>query len=75
MSKMHDQRYRLEQFYAESKEDDPSARKAYDAMSETQMHVFDAMADGRNRIDAVLTKDQREQLGHRFAWRGRGEGR
>ena len=37
--------------------------------------MFDAMADGRKRIDAVLTEEQREQLGRRFAWRGRTESR
>ena len=65
MSTMHEQRYRL---YALDSSDDAVARKAYQAMTDAQKAMFENSLDARKRMDAVLTKEQREQL--KRYWRG-----
>jgi len=62
MGKMHEERYHMHQLMSGAVPDDASARKAYDAMANAHKQMFDAMLDARKQIDAVLTKEQREQL-------------
>jgi hypothetical protein len=42
--------------------DDAAARKNYDAMAAIRRQMFEAHLDAHKRIEAVLTKEQREQL-------------
>ena len=61
MGKMHEQRNQL--FAPEASGDsDAAARKAYQAMSDAHNAMFELSLDARERIDALLTKEQREQL-------------
>jgi Spy/CpxP family protein refolding chaperone len=62
MGKMHEQRYQLYGFDSSDKADESAARKAYQAVSDTRKAMFENSLDMRKRIDAVLTKEQREQL-------------
>jgi Spy/CpxP family protein refolding chaperone len=69
MAKMHEQGYQIQGLDESGKSDDTAARKAYEAMAAAHKQTFETMLDARKRIDAVLTKEQREQL--RRGWRGR----
>lgn len=42
--------------------DEAAARKSFQAMAEAQKAMFELQLDTRNKVDAVLTKDQREKL-------------
>ena len=66
MGTMHQQGY---QMYGPGAQDEEAARKAYEQMSATQKAMFDLQLEARKEIDAVLTKEQREQL--RSYWSGR----
>ena len=59
---MRSEQERLDEFYASGRTDDASARRTYQSLSETRRKLFEASLDTRKRIDAVLTKEQREQL-------------
>jgi len=48
---------------------DAEARKTYQAAADLRKQMFENSLDARKRIDAVLTKEQREQM--RRGWRGR----
>ena len=61
MAKMHEQQYRMHELQS-GKTDDAEARKAYAAMSDSHRQMFETMLDARKRMDAVLTKEQREKL-------------
>jgi Spy/CpxP family protein refolding chaperone len=62
IGKMHEQRHQLHELDSPGKVDDDAARKAYQAMSDARKVMFEISLDVRKRIDAVLTKEQREQL-------------
>jgi len=66
MSSMHELRFRGQGAEAPS---DAEARKLYQASADLHKQMFENSLAARKRIDAVLTKEQREQL-HR-GWRGR----
>jgi Spy/CpxP family protein refolding chaperone len=57
MGTMRDQRYAMN-----GAADDAAARKAYDAMAATRQAMFELRLQARNKIDAVLTAEQRDQL-------------
>jgi Spy/CpxP family protein refolding chaperone len=42
--------------------DEAAARKAFQTMQETQKAMFDMQLEAHKKMDAVLTKEQREQL-------------
>jgi Spy/CpxP family protein refolding chaperone len=69
MNSMHELRFK--QFGAEEsgKIDDAEARKIYQAMADLRRQMFENSLDTRKRIDALLTKEQREEL--QRGWRGR----
>ena len=46
-----------------------ASRKQWDLMGKTHEQMSALMLDARKRVDAVLTKEQREQLSR--GWRGR----
>ena len=60
MGRMHAQSYRMHDF---GKGDDATARKAYDEMAAAHKQMFETRLEARKRIDAVLTPEQRKQLG------------
>jgi Spy/CpxP family protein refolding chaperone len=62
MGKMHEERFHMHQLTSGAETDDSAVRKAYQAMADAHKQMFEAMLDTRKRIDAVLTKEQREQL-------------
>ena len=62
VGKMHEQRHQLYEFDSSGKADESAARKAYQAMSDARKAMFENSLDVRKRVDAVLTKEQREQL-------------
>jgi Spy/CpxP family protein refolding chaperone len=65
MSSMHELQFRAQRGEAPS---DAEARKLYQASADLRKQMFENSLDARKRIDAVLTKEQREQL--RRGWRG-----
>jgi len=62
MGKMHEGRFHMHQQYGGAETDDSAVRKAYQAMADAHKQMFEATLDARKRIDAVLTKEQREKL-------------
>jgi Spy/CpxP family protein refolding chaperone len=64
MGAMHAQSYRMHDF---GKADDAAARKAFDEMAAAHKQMFETRLDARKRIDAVLTPEQRKQVG-RSPW-------
>jgi len=56
--------------YGEGTFDEKAERKAFDAMAGLRKQMFDNTLEARKQIDAVLTKEQREQL--RRGWGPRG---
>ena len=62
VGKMHEQRHQMYEFDSSGKVDESAARKAYQAMSDARKAMFENSLDVRMRVDAVLTKEQREQL-------------
>jgi Spy/CpxP family protein refolding chaperone len=60
MGAMHAQSYRMYDF---GKADDAAERKAFDSMAAAHKQMFETRLDARKRIDAVLTPEQRKQLG------------
>ena len=62
MGKMREQGFQMHRFDAPGTADDSAARKAYQVMADARKAMFENSLDARKRIDAVLTKEQREQL-------------
>jgi Spy/CpxP family protein refolding chaperone len=71
MGTMMEQQSRLRDLSAASKPDDAAIGAAYRSLSQMQQQMFDTMAAAQKQMDAVLTKEQREQL-HNDWRRGRG---
>ena len=69
MGTMRQQDGHMADFFGPGAFDEQAARKAFDAMSGVRKAMFETSLDARKRIDAVLTKEQREQL--RRGWGGR----
>jgi Spy/CpxP family protein refolding chaperone len=69
MSAMHELRFK--QFEAEEsgKSGDADERKTYQAFADLRKQMFENSLETRKRVDAVLTKEQRDQL--RRGWSGR----
>jgi len=65
MGKMREQGLRAHENYATGKLDDEVLRKNYQAMSDAHKAMFEASLQTRKDIQAVLTPEQREQLGRR----------
>ena len=65
MRSMHELQFRGE---GTEPPNDAEARKLYQASADLRKQMFENSLDVRKRIDAVLTKEQREQM--RRGWRG-----
>jgi Spy/CpxP family protein refolding chaperone len=70
MGRMHQQGGPMSQAFGPGPIDEQAARKAYEQMAEARKGMFELSLQARKRIDAVLTPEQREQMGR--GWRGRG---
>jgi Spy/CpxP family protein refolding chaperone len=62
MGTMHQQGFHMHDMFGPGPLDEQEARKAFQAMSDAQKAMFDLHLDARKRINAVLTKEQREKL-------------
>lgn len=62
MGTMHGQDYHMQGMFGSGPVDEAAARKSFQTMSETQNTMFELQLDARKKIDAILTKDQREKL-------------
>ena len=62
MGAMHGQGYHMQGMFGSGPFDEVAARKSFQTMAETQKAMFELQLDGRKKIDAVLTKEQREKL-------------
>lgn len=69
MQSMHELGWRQNDVYRDGKFDEKAARKSFEAMTDLRKQIFENSLDLRKRIDAVLTPQQRDQLGRR--WSGR----
>ena len=62
MGTMHAQGYHMQGMFGPGPVDEAAARKSFQTMTETQKAMFELQLDARKKIDAVLTKEQREKL-------------
>jgi Spy/CpxP family protein refolding chaperone len=62
MGTMHGQGSHMQGMFGAGPVDEAAARKSFQTMTETQKAMFELQFDARKKIDAVLTKDQREKL-------------
>lgn len=68
MGRMEEESFKLQQFYSAGKRDESAINAVYKRMSELRRQMFDTNVDARKKMEAVLTKEQREQM--RRGWRG-----
>lgn len=61
MGKMQDEQSQMNEQYNSDKRDDAALSKSYRKMSEYRHQMFDLSLSAQSRIDAVLTKEQREK--------------
>jgi Spy/CpxP family protein refolding chaperone len=69
MGAMHGQGSHMQGMFGSGPLDEAATRKSFQAMTETQQAMFELQLDARKKVDALLTKDQREKLTHH--WGGR----
>ncbi len=63
MSKMREQGYRLNLYFAGGgNEDEAAARASFEAMVKARKEMFDLSREAGKQVDAILTREQREQL-------------
>ncbi len=62
MGTMHEQDDHMQGMYGPGNMDEAGARKSFQTMTQTRQAMFDLQLDTRKKIDAVLTKEQHEQL-------------
>jgi len=62
MGTMHEQGFHMHGMFGPGAFDEAAARKAFQTMQETQKAMFEMQLQARQRIEGVLTKEQREQL-------------
>jgi Spy/CpxP family protein refolding chaperone len=65
MGSLRELRWKLQDAMMAREIDADAARKTYDAMAAHRKEMFEAGLDARKRIEAVLTKEQLEQLKQR----------
>lgn len=62
MGTMHEQGYHMHGMFAPGPFDEAAARKGFQTMQVTQKAMFDLQLAAHQKIDALLTKEQLEQL-------------
>jgi Spy/CpxP family protein refolding chaperone len=65
MGKMRAQRWQMRELYGAPKRDDAALRDAFSKLSALRQQMFELSLATRPKIDAVLTKEQRESLDRR----------
>lgn len=61
MGQMMDEQARLRDLYDAPKQDSAAVTKAYAKISDLQRQMYESSADAQKRIEAVLTKEQKEK--------------
>lgn len=69
MDKMHEEGGPMYQAFGSGAFDEKAARKAFEQMAAAQKEMFELSLQTREKIDALLTPEQREQMSR--GWRGR----
>ncbi len=62
MGTMHEQGFHMHGMFAPGPFDEAEARKGFQTMQDTQKAMFEMQLEAHRKIDAVLTKEQLEQL-------------
>jgi Spy/CpxP family protein refolding chaperone len=62
MGTMHGQGYHMQGMFGPGPLDEVAAQKAFQSMADSQKAMFEQQLDARKKIDAVLTKEQRDKL-------------
>jgi Spy/CpxP family protein refolding chaperone len=62
MGTMHQKGCHMDSMFGRGTLDEQEARKAFQTMTDAQKAMFELNIEARKRIDAVLTKEQRERL-------------
>ena len=62
MGTMQQKGYHMDGMFGRGAFDEQEARKAFQAMTDAQKAMFELNIEARKRIDAVLTKEQRDKL-------------
>ena len=62
MGRMHQQSYRMQNFYRDGKFDEQAARKNFEAMNALHKDMFESWLQAQKQMDSILTREQREQL-------------
>lgn len=71
MGEMMDARDKLQDLYDADKQDAVAINKQYKVVDDLRRQMVDNMVDAHNRINSILTKEQREKSRE---WRGHGYG-
>ena len=62
MGAMMDQQAKLRDLYMAPKRDDAAISEAYKHIGQLRQQMFDNAVNAQKRMDAILTKEQRERL-------------
>lgn len=62
MGTIHQKGFHMDGMFGRGEFDEQEARKAFQAMTDAHKEMFELSLEARKRIDAVLTKEQREKL-------------
>lgn len=60
MNQLQDEQFKLQQFYAAATRDNTAINEAFRKLGQLRQQMWDNMTDTRKKIDAVLTKEQRD---------------
>lgn len=72
MGQMREQQFKFRELLASGKADDATVGKAFKQIEDLRQQMWASGAAARKAMDAVLTKEQRDQL--RRSWDGDGDG-
>jgi len=62
-----DEQAKLRDLYSAPKQDSAAIDNAYKAIGKLQQQMYESSVDAQKRVDAILTKEQREKM--RSYWR------
>jgi len=65
MGQMMDAQYKLQELYDADKQDSAAINKQYKEIEDLRRQMVDSSVDAHNRINGMLTKEQREKLEER----------
>lgn len=70
MDDMMDAQDALQDLYDADKQDSAAINKQYKVIEDLRRQMVDNSVDANNRVNAILTKEQREKLRERGRWHG-----